>query len=212
MEPFARLKAVAAPLPVSDVDTDTIIPSREMKTVFKRGLADGLFAGWRYRRPDAREPEPQFVLNRPEFRDAQILVCGSNFGCGSSREHAVWALREYGIRAILAPSFAGIFFRNCVRNGILPAALHAADIERLTTALERAGTNKRLLVDLDAMRVTAADGTAFRFAIDARSRRMLREGLDPIAETLRYDGQIRAFLERDRRQRPWIYNLPKGGG
>jgi 3-isopropylmalate/(R)-2-methylmalate dehydratase small subunit len=128
MEPVRLLTAVAAPLLRANIDTDTIIPSREMKSVAKTGLAAGLFAGWRYTAIGGREPNPEFVLNQPAYAGTRILLGGENFGCGSSREHAVWALHEYGIRAVIAPSFAPIFFGNCVRNGIVPVVLPAAQI------------------------------------------------------------------------------------
>ena len=129
MEKFERLTAVAAPLLYVNIDTDAIIPSREMRSGKKTGLAAGLFAGWRYTQIGSRDPNPQFVLNRPEYIDARILLAGENFGCGSSREHAVWALREYGFRALIAPSFSPIFYNNCVRNGIVPIRL-AEPIDR----------------------------------------------------------------------------------
>lgn len=207
MEPFRRLEAVAVPLIRSDIDTDTIIPSREMKTVSKSGLAAGLFAGWRYINSDTREPNPDFVLNRPEFENAGILVAGHNFGCGSSREHAVWALGEYGIRAVLAPSFGTIFYHNCVRNGILPATLKNVDIDCIAGLLAHHETNKCILVDLESLKVFVPDGQAFDFAIDSRPRRMLLEGLDPITETLHYENQIMDYLKSDRNKRPWIYEL-----
>ena len=142
MEPFTDLTAVAAPLIRANVDTDAIIPSREMKSVSKSGLADGLFAGWRYREIGGRDPDPAFVLNRPEYAGARILLGGENFGCGSSREHAVWALVEFGIRAIVAPSFSPIFYGKCVRNGLLPIRLPAEVIATLAADVAEPKTGK----------------------------------------------------------------------
>lgn len=192
--PVPRVVGVAAPLPFDNVDTDAIIPSREIKGVGKTGLAGGLFAGWRYR-PGTREPEPSFVLNRPEYAGAPILVAGANFGCGSSREHAVWALHEYGFRAVVAPSFAPIFRANCVRNGVVPVPLAPEAIDRLGREAE---------VDLTAQEVRS-DGWTFPFAIDAESKAMLADGLDAIDLTMRHADAIAAFHARDRAERPWIY-------
>lgn len=209
MEPLTCIEAIAAPLLRGDIDTDTIIPSREMKTVSKRGLAKGLFAGWRYSDVRGRTPDPDFVLNKPDYAGVRILVAGPNFGCGSSREHAVWALEEYGIRAILAPSFARIFFANCIRNGVLPAVLGDDEIEALAADLSEPGSDKRLVIDLDRRTVTTAAGVLYRFALDPRSQRSLREGKDPIAQTLDYDARIEAFLACDRKRRPWIYKIAR---
>jgi 3-isopropylmalate/(R)-2-methylmalate dehydratase small subunit len=205
---FETLTAVAAPLLRANVDTDAIIPSREMKSVSKRGLADGLFAGWRYTAIGGREPNPDFVLNRPEYAGSAVLLAGENFGCGSSREHAVWALAEYGIRAVLAPSFAPIFADNCVRNGLLPARLPPAAIARIAESLAADPQARRLTVDLAAQCVTEWDGTAHALAIGAEPRAMLLEGLDAIALTWRERPAIEAFLARDRQERPWIYLSP----
>lgn len=200
-EPFRRVTSVAAPLMRINIDTDAIIPSREMKRVSRHGLAEGLFAGWRYREPGSREPDPDFVLNRAPYRDAEILLAGRNFGCGSSREHAVWALAEWGIRAVIAPSFGGIFRANCVRNGVLPVAMKEEDMARLT---EEIGEEDPLpvTVDLERRRVSAGE-LEIPFEISDDDRRMLLEGLDPIAATLRSAEAIEAFEARDREARPW---------
>lgn len=192
MKPFTRLAGVAAPLLRDNVDTDTIIPSREMKSTGKTGLADGLFAPWRYRDAVARVPDPDFVLNRPEFAHAPILLAGANFGCGSSREHAVWALAEWGIRCVIAESFAPIFRNNCIRNGLLPVVLDGSAIAGLA--------GREITVDL-------ADQTAggHRFAIDAEARAMLLEGLDAIDLTLKHREAIAAWQTNDRNARPWVY-------
>jgi len=200
--PVPRVSGVAAPLLRANVDTDAIIPSREIKGVGKTGLAEGLFAGWRYLQPGSREPDPDFVLNDPAFAAAPILLAGENFGCGSSREHAVWALHEYGVRAVIAPSFAPIFRGNCVTNGIIPVVLDAAAI------LALAATGNPVTIDLLARTVTSGDVTA-PFAIDAEASAMLAQGLDAIDLTLQHVDAISAFHTADRTARPWIYLEPQ---
>jgi 3-isopropylmalate/(R)-2-methylmalate dehydratase small subunit len=199
MEPFVRLTAVAAPMLRDNIDTDIIIPSREMKTVGKTGLADGLFAGWRYTAVGGREPNPDFVLNQPAFADAKIILGGDNFGSGSSREHAVWALYEYGVRCVIAPGFSPIFENNCIRNGLLPVRLPRADVETLAAA------GNPLTIDLPAQTVSGPDGIARRFDIATEPKEMLLEGLDVIDLTLKRAADIAAWRERDRGARPWIY-------
>lgn len=205
MEKFTRITAIAAPLLRINIDTDAIIPSREMKTVGKTGLAAGLFAGWRYQAPGSREENPEFVLNREPYRRARILLAGANFGCGSSREHAVWALQEWGMRSIIAPSFGAIFAGNCVRNGILPVVLDNALVEDLARQVEADPASRLLTVDLVDCAVTAPDGRRHAFAIPSADREMLLEGLDGIALTMKRDDEILAFQGRDRLRRPWIY-------
>jgi 3-isopropylmalate/(R)-2-methylmalate dehydratase small subunit len=195
MTPFKTLISSALPLLRDNVDTDAIIPSREMKSVSKDGLADGLFAGWRYRAIDDRTPNPDFVLNDPRYLGAQVLLGGANFGCGSSREHAVWALAEYGFRAVVAHSFNPIFHGNCIRNGILPVQLPAAAVAAATGPLT---------IDLEAQTLTAASGEWWHFPIDAEPKMMLLEGLDPIALTLKLGDRIAAFAAGDATARPWI--------
>ncbi len=209
MERFETLTAVAAPLLRANVDTDAIIPSREMKSVSKTGLAEGLFAGWRYTRIGGREPDPEFVLNQPAYAGARILLGGENFGCGSSREHAVWALREYGIRAVVAPSFAPIFYGNCVRNGLCPVRLEGAAIAALAAEVGLDPPRCPVTVDLAAQSVISPAGTRYAFDIEPEAREMLREGLDGIDLTRRHRAAIDAFHARDRQRRPWIY---LGGG
>ena len=191
--PVPHVTGIAAPLIRANIDTDSIIPSREIKGVGKTGLADGLFAGWRY--TEGRTPNPDFVLNQPRYAHAPILLGGANFGCGSSREHAVWALHEYGIRAVIAPSFAPIFANNCVRNGIIPVMLDEATIGLL---------GEEVTVDLIAQTVTSGP-VAARFEIDPEAKAMLAEGLDAIDLTLKHRAAIDAFLARDRAARPWVY-------
>ncbi len=204
MEKFEQLHGVAAPLLRANVDTDAIIPSREMKRVSKQGLGEGLFAGWRYSGEGTREEVPAFVLNRPEYRGASIILSGPNFGCGSSREHAVWALKEFGIRAIIAPGFGAIFANNCVRNGLLPLVLDASHVDTIAHWVEQNPADNRVLIDLPAQRVTA-DGQHYGFDIEAGARQMLVEGLDAIALTQTRQPVIEAFHEARRRQRPWLY-------
>ncbi|MBF9149444.1 3-isopropylmalate dehydratase small subunit [Novosphingobium jiangmenense] len=196
MTPFTSLNSVAVPLLRDNVDTDAIIPSREMKSTGRTGLADGLFAPWRYLDAVARVPDPAFPLNQPEAQGAQILLGGANFGCGSSREHAVWALAEYGIRCVIAESFAPIFRGNCIRNGILPVTLDRAAIDGLGW--------QKLVVDLTTQTVTA-DGKSHAFTIEEEPRQMLLEGLDAIALTLKSLPEIDAWTQADRARRPWIY-------
>jgi 3-isopropylmalate/(R)-2-methylmalate dehydratase small subunit len=205
MESFTKLTAVAVPLLRANVDTDAIIPSREMKTVSKVGLADGLFAGWRYTEIGGREPNPAFVLNDPAYRGARILLSGPNFGCGSSREHAVWALAEYGFRAIVAESFSPIFRGNCVRNGVVPVELAGETIGRLAAEVAAAPQERPVTIDLERCEVVAPDGEASAFQIEGEAREMLLEGLDAIDLTLKRRAAIDAFREADRVRRPWIY-------
>ncbi len=205
MEPFRSLRAVAAPILRANVDTDAIIPSREMKSVSKTGLAEGLFAGWRYTTIGGRDPNPDFVLNQAGYAGTKILLGGENFGCGSSREHAVWALHEYGIRVVIAPSFSPIFRGNCIRNGIVPVTLSAAQIAALAEFVSVDPAGRLLEVDLVAQEVRA-DSSMYRFELESEAREMLLEGLDGIDLTLKHRADIDTFVARDRVQRPWIYS------
>ena len=205
MDKFIELTAIAAPLLRINIDTDAIIPSREMKRVSKQGLGDGLFAGWRYTAPGGREENSDFVLNQGPYRNAQILLSGMNFGCGSSREHAVWALHEWGIRCIIAPSFGAIFHGNCVLNGILPVALENQLVEDLARQVEAAPAENTITVNLEKCLVTGPDQSQHEFEIAPGDRKMLLEGLDGIAATMKRDDEILAFQARDRIKRPWIY-------
>jgi 3-isopropylmalate/(R)-2-methylmalate dehydratase small subunit len=209
IEPVREVLSVAAPLIRSNVDTDAIIPSREMKSVSKRGLAEGLFAGWRYTTVGGREPNPSFVLNQSRYAGARILLGGENFGCGSSREHAVWALHEYGIRAVIAPSFAPIFFGNCVRNGIVPIRLSAKDIAIIAEWIDVDPQARLLKVNVAQLSVEADESARWSFELDIESRDMLLEGLDAIDLTLKNKSEIDTFLARDAVSRPWIYQLPE---
>lgn len=212
MQAFKTLTAIAVPLVRDNIDTDAIIPSREIKRVGKVGLADGLFAGWRYL-AGGREPNPDFVLNDAAYAGARILIGGSNFGCGSSREHAVWALAEYGFRAILAPSFAPIFFDNCLNNGLLAARLPAESL-RLIASLNTTQPNQSarptnsptlLTLDLERCEVTGAGFGALALSIEPHARARLLDGLDAIDFTLRSSAAIDDFRAADRTRRPWAY-------
>ncbi len=205
MEKFTVLEAIAAPLMRINIDTDVIIPSREMKRVSKDGLSDGMFANWRYTTPGGREENPDFILNQEPYRRAKILLSGDNFGCGSSREHAVWALAEWGIRCIITPKFGNIFYGNCVRNGILPVVLANDIVENLAEQVATDPANHLIKVDLNQRTVTAPDGTIYVFDIAPADQEMLLEGLDAIAVTMRRDDEILAFQARDRLSRQWIY-------
>jgi 3-isopropylmalate/(R)-2-methylmalate dehydratase small subunit len=199
--PYAAFRGVAAPMMVDNVDTDQIIPSREMKAVSRAGLADGLFAGQRYLNAADRTPNPDFVLNKPDYAGASILIAGENFGCGSSREHAVWALAEFGVKAVVAKSFGEIFHGNCSRNGVLAIRLDAGKVEDLAAFAARDPQKNRLAVDLAAQTVHGIP-----FAIDSFTKRLLLEGLDPIGVTLADADAIAAFHASDAAKRPWIYS------
>lgn len=204
MEPLTKVTGRVAPLLRANIDTDAIIPSREMKLVSKKGLSAGLFANWRYSDVDARVENPDFVLNRPERRGAAILLAGPNFGCGSSREHAVWALGEYGVRCILAPSFGAIFQGNCVRNGLLPIVFETREL----AAEAEAEPQAPMTVDLNARTITSPAGRVLPFEIADADREMLLEGLDAVGATLKRIDQIRTFEAAYRRTRPWRFHLP----
>ncbi|MCY4364201.1 MAG: 3-isopropylmalate dehydratase small subunit [Gammaproteobacteria bacterium] len=207
MKPFTRHRGVAAPLIRVNIDTDTIIPSREMRRVSKHGLADGLFAGWRYLDTPGgkRENNPEFVLNKPHYAGATILLAGNNFGCGSSREHAAWALVEYGFRAVIAPGFGSIFHGNAVRNGLLPVKLPEPAIDALNEYASASPETNRILVDLENTTVRGAAGDEFGFVIEPAHREMLLQGLDAIAMTQQHLGLIEAFRAADRQRRGWAY-------
>jgi 3-isopropylmalate/(R)-2-methylmalate dehydratase small subunit len=205
MSPFEVVTGVVAPLLAPNIDTDAIIPSREMKGVGKAGLAEGLFAGWRYTDIKGRTPSPDFVLNDPRRRGATILLGGVNFGCGSSREHAVWALAEYGFRAVLAPSFSPIFQNNCLRNGVLAAVLDEAFIALLADQADDDPQTRQVTIDLPRQVVIAPDGACARFAIGAEAKAMLVDGLDAIDATLARLAEITRFRVSDREERPWAY-------
>lgn len=206
MRPFVRHRGIAAPLLRINVDTDAIIPSREMKSVSKSGLSPGLFAGWRYTTPGGREPNPDFVLNQPAYAGASILLAGPNFGCGSSREHAVWALAEFGIRCIIAPSFGAIFHTNCIRNGLLPIVLDSDTLHELAAIVANDPQRNPIEVDLEQCTLTVPGrDKRLSFEIQRQDRTMLLEGLDAIGLTLKSLDLINAHVAQDRLKRPWAY-------
>jgi 3-isopropylmalate/(R)-2-methylmalate dehydratase small subunit len=205
MQPFTTLTGVAAPLLKANIDTDAIIPSREIRGVSKSGLADGLFAGWRYLEVGDRRPDPDFRLNDPAYATASILLAGENFGCGSSREHAVWALAEYGFRAVIAPSFSPIFQNNCIRNGLLPAPADWTFIQYLSDCVAPDPQAREVLIDLPNQRIVAPTGVEASFAFPEEAKAMLVAGMDIISLTLRSAETITQFRAHDRRARPWAY-------
>ncbi|HEX3915920.1 MAG TPA: 3-isopropylmalate dehydratase small subunit [Caulobacteraceae bacterium] len=200
MQPFTELHAKAAPLDVANVDTDQIIPKQFLKTVEREGLGKGLFYDLRF--DGDGKPKPGFVLNEPRYAGAGVLIAGDNFGCGSSREHAAWALEDFGIRCVIAPSFADIFHSNCLQNGLLPVALPEAAVRALMD--EAKGGNHVFSVDLASQTVTAPSGKQFRFEIDASAKEKLLAGLDSIGETLRQAADIDVFESRRAIGQPWL--------
>lgn len=205
MEKFIKHTGVAAPILRINVDTDAIIPSREMKRVSKEGLSEGLFAGWRYTEQGGRDLNPDFVLNQPAYEGASIILSGANFGCGSSREHAVWALDEFGVRAVIAPSFGAIFYNNCVRNGIVPVVLEDDVVKDLARQVEADPQAKTIHIDLPNNKVIAPNGDAHSFDLEPANKHMLLEGLDMIDMTLTHKDAIADFQRNDRTARSWVY-------
>ncbi|MGI9260400.1 MAG: 3-isopropylmalate dehydratase small subunit [Woeseiaceae bacterium] len=207
MAEFLRHTGVAASIPEDNVDTDQIIPSREMKAVSKKGLGSGLFAGWRYRYEGTRKTgeSVQFVLNQPDYAGTSILLAGKNFGCGSSREHAVWALRDYGIRVIIAESFGRIFGNNCARNGLLAIRLSADQVAAIRRETETDPQENRLTVDLENCVVTLPGGAEFAFDVESFDRDMLMKGLDYIDFTLQFEKEIDRSIKDDQTARPWAH-------
>ena len=200
MEAFTRLDAKAAPLPLANIDTDQIIPKQFLKTVERAGLAKGLFYDFRFD-GEGRE-KPDFVLNRPEYRGAGVLVAGDNFGCGSSREHAPWALMDFGIRCVISTSFADIFYNNCFQNGLLPVTLSAEQVQQLMD--EARGGNHVVSVDLEAQTVTSPSGAVFRFEIDPQRKEKMLKGLDAIGETLQAEKSIDLYEMKRALAQPWL--------
>ena len=201
MDKFTTLTGIAAPMPLVNIDTDMIIPKQFLKTIKRTGLGVNLFDEMRYDRQGNEITD--FVLNRPPYRQAQILVAGDNFGCGSSREHAPWALLDFGIRCVISTSFADIFYNNCFKNGILPVTLPAEAVAHLMKDAEK-GANARISVDLPAQTVTAADGTVFSFDIDPFKKHCLVNGLADIGLSLEKVAAIDAYEARARTLRPWV--------
>jgi 3-isopropylmalate/(R)-2-methylmalate dehydratase small subunit len=201
MTPFTTLSGIAAPMPLVNIDTDMIIPKQYLKTIKRTGLGVALFDEMR-RNPDGSEI-PTFVLNQPQYRQASILVAGDNFGCGSSREHAPWAIADFGIRCVISTSFADIFYNNCFKNGILPIVLPEADRDACMADAEK-GANARIDVDLAAQTIKLSDGRTIAFDIDPFRKHCLLNGLDDIGLTLEKAGSIAAFETKAAQARPWV--------
>jgi len=201
MDKFEKITGIAAPLPLVNVDTDMIIPKQFLKTIKRTGLGVNLFDEMRY--DEKGEEIAGFVLNQPAWREAEILVAGENFGCGSSREHAPWAIRDFGIRCIVAPSFADIFFNNCFKNGILPIVLPQEQVDILMKDAEK-GANARMTVDLENQVITTSDGEEIGFEVDPFRKHCLLEGLDDIGLTLEKAPSIAGFESRMAQERPWV--------
>ena len=200
MDKFTELAGVAAPLPMINVDTDMLIPKQHLKTIKRTGLGKHLFEEMRF--DDNGDENPDFVLNKTAYRDAKIIVTGENFGCGSSREHAPWALLDFGIRCVIAPSFADIFHNNCFKNGILPIVLPQEDVDKLMDDAER-GANAVISIDLAAQEIRGPDGGVIHFDIDPFHKKCLLEGLDDIGLTFEKKDAIASFEERMQSARPW---------
>lgn len=201
MDKFEKLQGVAAPMPLVNIDTDMIIPKVFLKTIKRSGLGVNLFDEMRYDREGNELPD--FVLNRPQYRDAEILVAGDNFGCGSSREHAPWAIKDFGIKCVISTSFADIFFNNCFKNGILPIVLPQNEVDLLLADAEK-GQNARMTVDLEAQEITTSDGDVISFDVDAFKKRCLLNGLDDIGLTMEKANSIDVFEAQSATARPWV--------
>jgi 3-isopropylmalate/(R)-2-methylmalate dehydratase small subunit len=201
MEKFTVLTGIAAPLPMINVDTDMIIPKQFLKTIKRTGLGKNLFDEMRYTQDGAEVAD--FVLNKPAYRTAKVLVAGANFGCGSSREHAPWAIADFGIRCVIAPSFADIFFNNCFKNGILPIKLPAEQVEALLKQAEN-GANATFTIDLENQTITAPDGAKTAFEVDAFRKHCLLNGLDDIGLTMMKNDKIEAFEAARKQSSPWL--------
>jgi len=201
MEKFTKISGVAAPMPLINIDTDMIIPKLFLKTIKRSGLGKNLFDEMRY--DDAGAEIPDFVLNKPAYRNAQVIVAGDNFGCGSSREHAPWALLDFGIRVVISTSFADIFYSNCFKNGILPIILPQVDVDKLMDDAGR-GANAVLSIDLESQTITGPDGGEISFEVDAFKKHCLLNGLDDIGLTMQKSDQIAAFEAKNATSMPWI--------
>ena len=201
MDKFTTLTGIAAPMPLVNIDTDMIIPKQFLKTIKRTGLGKNLFDEMRYT-PDGAEI-PDFVLNQPQYREAQVIVAGDNFGCGSSREHAPWALLDFGIRCVISTSFADIFYNNCFKNGILPIVLPPEAVEALMADAQK-GANARLSIDLEAQTVTSPEGQVYHFEIDEFKKHCLLNGLDDIGLTMEKAANIDSYEASAQAQRPWL--------
>jgi len=201
MQKFTTLTGVAAPLPMINVDTDKIIPKQHLKTIARTGLGKALFDEMRYKNDGSENPD--FILNKPAYRQAKILVAGENFGCGSSREHAPWALLDFGITCVISTSFADIFYNNCFKNGILPIKLPQEDVDKLMDDAER-GANAIISIDLEKQEIRGPDGGMIKFEVDAFRKQVLMNGWDDISLTLRAEDKISTFEKRQHSQTPWL--------
>ena len=201
MDKFTKLTGTAAPLPMINVDTDKIIPKQFLRTIKRTGLSEGLFYEMRF--DEAGQPKTGFVLDQPAYKDAQILVTGANFGCGSSREHAPWAILDAGIRCVIAPSFGDIFYNNCFKNGILPIQLPKEQVDLLMDDAER-GANAVVSIDLEKQEITGPDSGTVHFEIDRFHKHCLLNGLDDIGQTLEKTGSIDAYEAKQKHTQPWL--------
>ncbi len=203
MNPVKIISGIAAPLLRINVDTDAIIPSREIKAVSKKGLSEGLFSEWRYTSISGRKPNDEFVLNREPYNRSDMLLTGDNFGCGSSREHAVWALQEWGIKALIGTTFGSIFYGNCIRNGLLPIKLSSNDIQKLIDYVEKDPASNQIVIDLEKLSINFGSSEIV-FAFDKKHQTLLLEGLDEIQQTLKLDNEISSFEEKHLERNPWL--------
>ena len=203
MNPIKIISGIAAPFLRINVDTDAIIPSREMKAVSKKGLSEGLFSEWRYTSVSERKPNDDFILNKSPYNQSVILLTGDNFGCGSSREHAVWALQEWGIKAIIGTSFGSIFYGNCIRNGLLPIELRSDDLQRLIDYVEGDPKSNQIVIDLETLSINFGSSEIV-FDFDKKYQTLLLEGLDEIQQTQKLNSKISSFEEKHRKLNPWL--------
>ena len=203
MNPVKIISGIAAPFLRINVDTDAIIPSREIKAVSKKGLSEGLFSEWRYTSIPDRTPNDEFILNREPFNRSVILITGDNFGCGSSREHAVWALQEWGIKAVIGSTFGSIFYGNCIRNGLLPIQLSPDDLQKLIDFIEKDPESNQILIDLETLSINFGS-SEINFEFDKKYQASLLEGLDEIQQTLKLNDEISSFEEKHLEQNPWL--------
>ena len=197
------ISGIAAPFLRINVDTDAIIPSREIKAVSKKGLSEGLFSEWRYTSIPDRTPNDEFILNREPFNRCAILLTGDNFGCGSSREHAVWALQEWGIKAVIGSTFGSIFYGNCIRNGLLPIQLSTDDLQKLIDFVEKDPESNQILINLETLSINFGS-SEINFEFDKKYQASLLEGLDEIQQTLKLSDEISSFEEKHLKQNPWL--------
>ena len=201
MDKFTTLTGVAAPLPIINIDTDMIIPARYLKTIKRTGLGKGLFSEQRYK--DDGSENPDFVLNKPAYRNAKIIVAGDNFGCGSSREHAPWALQDFGVRCVISTSFGDIFYNNCFKNGILPIKVSKEELDKLMDDASR-GANATLSIDLEKQEIRGPDGGCIKFEIDPFRKHCLINGLDDVGLTLQKEKDINSYEAKQKQSQPWL--------